>query len=142
MLVPNRPFRAKMRGVNVISRLAVNLAGAGALIAAAPPSVLSQAEGGLWEVDRSGAQPVRLCVPNPATLAQFEHRNGRCTRSVIREAGTDATIHYSCAGGGFGQSKLTVITPRSLRIETQGISGNSPFKYVLQARRVGNCAGH
>jgi hypothetical protein len=33
-----------------------------------------------------------------------------------------------------------LITPRSIRIETQGISGDLPFNYVLQARRVGDCA--
>ena len=48
-------------------------------------------------------------------------------------------IQYSCPGGGFGRSTLTMITPRSLRIETQGISDNLPFNYVLQARRVGDC---
>ena len=112
------------------------------LAAAAAPSVLGQTEGGLWEVSRTGATPVRLCVANPAALAQFEHRSATCTRKVIREAGTAATIHYTCTGGGFGHSNLTVLTPRSLRIETQGISSNAPFKYVLQARRVGNCPAH
>jgi hypothetical protein len=33
-----------------------------------------------------------------------------------------------------------VLTPRSLRIATQGISGGLPFNYVLQARRVDDCA--
>ena len=33
-----------------------------------------------------------------------------------------------------------MLTPRSLRIETQGISDSLPFNYVLQARRVGDCA--
>jgi len=32
-----------------------------------------------------------------------------------------------------------LITPRSIRIETQGISDNLPFNYVIQARRVGDC---
>ena len=135
-----------MPEVKGIRRLA--LAGAGgagqiaALAAAATPSVLSGTEGGLWEISRKGGQPVRLCVANPSILAQFEHRNANCTRNVVREAGTAATIHYNCKGGDFGHSTLTVVTPRSLRIETQGISGNAPFKYVLQARRVGNCPGH
>jgi hypothetical protein len=34
---------------------------------------------------------------------------------------------------------MDVITPRSLRISTQGISDNLPFNYLLQARRVGEC---
>ena len=48
-------------------------------------------------------------------------------------------VAYRCTGRDFGRSKLTVLTPRSLRIETQGISDGLPFNYVLQARRVGGC---
>jgi len=129
------------------SRLAATAAVAVALLvalaAASSPSVLFGVEGGEWEISRAGAAPVKLCVANPETLAQFEHRNANCTRGVVRNAGTTATINYSCGGGGeFGHSTIKVITPRSLRIETQGISANAPFKYVLQARRVGNCPGH
>ena len=132
--------------MNGIRRLAIaGIGGIGlvaALAAAATPAALSQIEGGLWEVARTGVQPVRLCVANPVALAQFEHRNTSCTREVLRDAASGATIHYSCPGGGFGHSSVKVITPRSLRIETQGISANAPFKYVLQARRVGNCPSH
>ena len=112
------------------------------LLAAASPSALSQAQGGLWQVERSGAAPVKLCVAHPVALAQFEHRGTSCSRTVIRDSGTSATIHYTCAGGGFGQSDMTLVTPRSLRVVTQGISANSPFKYTFQARRVGDCPNH
>ena len=78
----------------------------------------------------------------PVSLAQLEHRNENCVREVVRDSGSDATINYKCPGGGFGHSTLKMITPRSLRVETQGISRNAPFKYVFQARRVGNCPGH
>ena len=114
----------------------------GLVAAAAPPSALGQTEGGLWEIARSGTQPVRQCVANPLALAQFEHRGSTCKRDVIRDAGSAATIHYTCTGGGFGHSTITVLTPRSLRVETQGIAANAPFKYTFQARRVGNCPGH
>jgi len=110
-----------------------------ALAGAAAPAVLSNAEPGLWEVSRPGAQPSRICIADPLALAQLEHLKGRCSRNVLREAGSTATVHYTCTGGGFGHSSLTVITPRSLRVETQGIADNAPFKYTFQARRVGNC---
>ena len=61
---------------------------------------------------------------------------------VISDSPTSTVIDYTCANGGFGRSKLTLLTPRSLRIETQGISANYPFNYVIQARRVGNCTAH
>ena len=113
-----------------------------ALIGATSPAALSQAQGGLWEVERSGTPAVRLCVANPVALAQFEHRGRSCSRTVVRDSGTTATISYSCPGGGFGQSDMTLVTPRSLRVVTQGISANSPFKYTFQARRIGDCPVH
>ncbi|HEX2802609.1 MAG TPA: DUF3617 family protein [Sphingomicrobium sp.] len=116
--------------------------GAGAALAAAGPSALSRAEGGLWEIARGKSDPVQVCIANPAMFAQFEHRKAKCSRSVIRDDGTRATVHYTCAGGGFGQSDVTMLTPRSLRVETQGISDGAPFKYKLQAHRVGDCPAH
>ncbi len=109
---------------------------------AASASLFATAEPGLWEISKTGAQPVKLCVANTAMLAQFEHRTSRCSRTVIRDSGSAATVHYSCPGGDFGQSDLRLVTPRSLSIQTQGISGNAPFKYTIQARRLGNCPSH
>ena len=114
----------------------------GATIAAATvPHALAPASGGLWEVSRSasGHNPTRICVATPDLLAQFEHRQQRCTRKVVSDQGTETLISYNCSAGGFGQSKMTLITPRTLRIETQGISDNLPFHYQLHARRIGDC---
>ena len=114
---------------------------AAALAAAAVPRALAPASGGLWEVSRSanGHNPTRICVASADLLAQFEHRQRRCSRTVVSDSGNETLISYNCAGGGFGQSKMTLITPRSLRIDTQGISDNLPFHYQLHARRVGDC---
>jgi hypothetical protein len=112
------------------------------VLASSTPSVFAQAQGGLWQVDRSGAQAVKLCIANTTALAQFEHRNANCSRKVIRDSGQVATVRYTCSGGGFGQSDVTLLTPRSLRIQTQGISGNAPFNYTLQAHRIGDCPSH
>ena len=113
-----------------------------ALTAAARPSALAQAQAGLWEI--SGAPgtrtPVRQCVADVATLARFEHRSRSCSARVIKDAGSSAQIEYSCGGAGFGHSEITVLTPRSLRIATQGISDGLPFNYVLQARRIDDCS--
>jgi hypothetical protein len=104
-----------------------------------PPTIAGS--GGLWELSRSatGTNPERRCVPQAAVLAQWEHRRAQCTRVVISATAAEAVIHYTCTGRGFGQSRLKVITPRTLRIETQGISEGFPFNYVLHARRVGDC---
>lgn len=110
-------------------------------VAANVPRALAPAMGGMWEVSQNanGHDPTKICVPTPEVLAQFEHRQGRCTRVVIRDSGNLAEIHYTCADGGFGRSAVTLITPRSLTIDTQGISGGLPFHYKLYARRMGDC---
>jgi len=110
-------------------------------LAAAQPSALAGVAPGLWEIRGApgAAKPVRQCVAQVAALAQFEHRGQSCTRVLINSEGASATYHYTCAAGGFGQSSISVITPRALRVETQGISDNAPFNYVLQAHRIGDC---
>jgi hypothetical protein len=134
--------------MKAIKSLLVIAAGAGAMVILAAaqrpnqrPAALAETSSGLWEISGApGARvPPRLCIADTAVLAQFEHRGQMCTRLVISDTPPTALIHYTCAGGGFGRSKMTLITPRSIRIETQGISENLPFNYVLQARRVGDC---
>jgi hypothetical protein len=121
-------------------------AGMGALILAAaalPPTIANSA--GLWEISRSasGANAEKRCVPSATVLAQWEHRQIQCTRVVLSSTATSAVITYTCPKGGFGRSQVRVITPRTLRIETQGIAADGfPFNYVLHARRVGNCPAH
>ena len=117
------------------------LAGALVLTAAQRPAALGQTAPGLWEISGlPGAKtPARQCVTDMALLARYEHRNRSCTAKVISDDANKAVVEYSCGGAGFGHTKLEVITPRSLRIETQGVSDNLPFSYVLQARRVGDC---
>ena len=110
-------------------------------LTAATDSPLGQTSGGLWEV--TGARnsgPVRQCVANTRALAQFEHRGENCLPTLVRESGDTAVFQYNCPSGGFGQSEVQVLTPRSLRIATQGISKGLPFSYVVQARRIGACA--
>ena len=117
--------------------------GAFALVAASEPSMLKTIQPGQWEVQRSDAPPQRMCVRNVGALAQIEHRGSTCTRVVIRESAGAATIHYTCTGAGFGESNLSLVTPRSIRVQTQGISRDSaPFNYTFQARRIGNCPSH
>ena len=109
---------------------------------ATQPSALAQVAGGLWEIEGvpGAKEPVRECVANVAALAQFEHRAQSCSRSVISDKGSSTVISYKCGAAGFGQSKIEVLTPRSLQISTQGISDQLPFAYVLQAHRVGECS--
>jgi len=112
-----------------------------ALAAAQPPAGLAQAQPGLWEISGvpGAAGPVRQCIADVALLARFEHRAKACTSRTIRENGSVSAIDYKCGAAGFGESEVTLLTPRSLRISTQGISGGLPFNYVLQAHRIDDC---
>jgi hypothetical protein len=122
--------------------LSAAIGGASAAAAlAAPPAALRSISGGVWEVSRSatGNGAVRECVAEPAALSQWEHRGMACTRVILSDKPGELLIHYTCPAGDFGRAKMTVITPRTLRIETQGIHSGEPFFYNLHARRVGDC---
>ena len=117
------------------------IAGAVALTAAQLPPPFAQTQPGQWEIEGApGAKaPVKQCVADVASLARFEHRGKSCGAKVISSTTSSVLVDYSCGSAGFGRSQVDVITPRSLRIATQGISDQLPFNYVLQARRVGDC---
>jgi len=112
------------------------------LTAAQQPGALGMANAGEWELAGvPGAKaPVRECVADLKTLAQFEHRTQHCTATTLSDHGNSTIIQYTCRGADFGRTQIDVLTPRSLRISTQGISDGLPFNYVLQARRIGDCA--
>ena len=125
-------------GASRFALLAAALALGGAAV---KPGGIAAAQPGLWDVSQSvaGSNATRLCLADPAVLAQWEHRSANCTRTQISEKANMVTFEYRCVGGGFGRSDVTLLTPRSLRLETQGISGGLPFGYKLYARRVGPC---
>jgi hypothetical protein len=113
------------------------------LTAAAAPSVLSQVTPGLWEFTGPRNAPARrLCIREAPMLARVEHQRRTCSHSIVRNDATSAIVDYNCPGAGFGNSKITMVTPRSMRVETQGIADGAPFSYVVQARRVGSCTAH
>jgi hypothetical protein len=112
------------------------------LAAAQQPSALGMISPGDWELSGvPGAKaPVRECFSDLMTLTQFEHRTRHCHSQVISDRGGSIIVQYSCGAAGFGRTQIDVLTPRSLRISTQGISDSLPFNYVLQARRMGDCS--
>ncbi len=105
------------------------------------PGAIALAEPGLWEFSGLPAAggPARQCLGSTGALSRLQHRGQNCREHVVSKTDSSTLIHYTCSNGGYGQTKLTMLTPRSLRIETQGISANYPFNYKIQARRVGNC---
>jgi hypothetical protein len=123
---------------------ALTIAGTAAalvLTGAQQPLALAQTLPGLWEVSgMPGARvAARECLADMTVLGRYEHKSRACTMKVTTDSASSTVVDYTCGGAGFGHTKIDVVTPRSLRIETQGVSDNLPFSYMLQARRVGDC---
>jgi hypothetical protein len=123
-------------------------AGAAITAAAATPdlrpplSALAMLQPGLWQLRAEGEPNRNVCVGDPHALIQLRHKGGTCTRLVIANEKSSATIHYSCPGAGWGRTTLRVETPRLATIDTQGIADNAPFAFVAEARRIGECGEH
>ena len=129
--------KSRLRIAAVCAALAIASAGA----AAQRLNVLGESPPGLWELTGApGARgKVRECVANLATLAQYEHRGRTCKATTLSDSGKAAVIHYTCAGSDFGRTAIKVITPRNLKLDSQGISDGLPFAFTIEARRVGEC---
>jgi hypothetical protein len=117
------------------------LAIAAAAAAADKPKTLAAASPGLWELTgvQGSKTAVRECLTNLATLGQFEHRARTCKATTLSDTGKVTVINYSCGAGDFGRTSIKFVTPRNLKVETQGISDGLPFGYTMEARRVGEC---
>ena len=127
-----------MESPRPIAHLLACCAGAGLLVAANLPHAMVGP--GQWEISKtSGGGGEKICLPDPAILMQWEHRAKQCTRTIVTSSLDRAEMHYTCVGGGFGTSRVEVLTPRSIKVATQGIADGLPFGYVVHAHRVGAC---
>ena len=113
-----------------------------ALGGAKGPSALAEIKTGMWELGGlpGASSPTRTCIADIQQLTRYEHRAKSCSAKTISDNGRSTIIEYSCGGSDFGRTKIDVITPRNLKINTQGISDSLPFNYTLNAHRVGECA--
>lgn len=117
-------------------------AGAGPAAVAQQSSALSAAVPGLWELTGipGARRPVHQCVANLSALAEYEHRAGSCAAAkTLTDSGKVAVLYYTCPGSDFGRTSIKVVTPRDLKVDTQGISDGLPFAYAFEARRLGEC---
>jgi hypothetical protein len=108
-------------------------------------TALARLEPGLWQIRDLGdpsAAPQSICFADPTMLTQVQHRNSPCSRLVLANDASSATVHYTCPAHGFGRTSVRVETSRLAKIDTQGIVDNAPFAYRAEARRVGACGGN
>ena len=122
-------------------RLSACVAAAALLLGASLPQAMVGP--GQWEIAKSASERgEKICLVDSGMLMQWEHRGKQCTRTIDTSSLDRAEVHYTCAGGGFGTSQVQVLTPRSIKVNTQGIADGLPFGYVIHARRVGACPAH
>lgn len=122
--------------------LAGVMAGAAMAAGAVQIAALGEVTPGEWQLKEiDGTETKTLCLADPSLLFQVRHVGASCKRTVIDSAAKAATVQYSCASGGSGRTTLTVRSPQSIKVETQGMSGGAPFAVDYDAKRVGDCAG-
>ncbi|ARS27197.1 hypothetical protein KC8_07820 [Sphingomonas sp. KC8] len=95
---------------------------------------------GLWRLQVEGETSRNMCVADAGALIQLRHAGTPCSRLVIANQKSVATVHYSCPGAGWGRTTVKVVTPRAVTIETQGIADNAPFQFSAAGHRIGDCA--
>lgn len=129
-----------MESPRPLVRLSVCVAFAALLVSAGLPRAMVGP--GEWEVGKTASgRGEKVCLPDPALLMQWEHRGKPCTRDILTSSLDRADVQYACGSSDFGTSRMQVLTPRSIKINTQGIAGGLPFGYQIHARRVGDCPG-
>jgi hypothetical protein len=136
-------------GYMIVRRLRPALAGAvflsaiatSAAPAAAPGlAAIGAIEAGQWQLRETGNGKTRsLCVSDAQVLLQIHHSGAQCSRFVIENSASVATIHYTCPGQGHGRTTISVETPRLIRVDTQGVAQGAPFAVEMEGRRTGAC---
>ena len=100
---------------------------------------LGKIERGEWSLRAPDGSTRSICLSDPQVLLQLHHRGVSCQRFVVENGASRGRVTYSCPGLGNGDTRITVETPRLIRLETQGISRGLPFTEEYEGRRTGAC---
>lgn len=127
----------------IIGVHAAALAAAYAVPGSAQPSGLAMMDGlekGEWTITfRDGTPGRRICVRSGNELIQLQHEGEECSRFVIEDKASDATVQYTCRGNGYGRTTIRRETGSLIQIESQGIASGRPFEISAEGRRTGTC---
>tara|TARA_R100001129_G_scaffold125643_1_gene88026 strand:- start:568 stop:975 length:408 start_codon:yes stop_codon:yes gene_type:complete len=134
-----------MRHLKIGAAAALGLT-AGAIFAAplaastATTALFGQLRFGEWEFrERGEDRSRRVCLRTERDLVQLRHRGQNCTRILIEEKGSSATVQYSCNGAGYGRTQIRRESADLVQLRSDGIDRGSPFSVEAEGRRVGNC---
>jgi len=130
-----------MRKALILSIVGVAVACPVAVIAQANFNALTGLERGEWELKERGSAsaPRRLCIGDASQLLQPQHPGRQCKRFVLVNSPEQVAVTYDCAQAGQGRTAVRVETARLVQIDSQGVSGGTPFAMTLEGRRVGAC---
>jgi hypothetical protein len=103
-------------------------------------TLLSELRKGEWTVRfRNGASARKICVRSGIELLQLQHTGQSCSRFVVDDDASEATVQYTCPGNGYGRTKIRMETSTLAQIESQGIVDGRPFEFSSEARHTGPC---
>jgi len=94
---------------------------------------------GQWQLREADGSVRSLCLGDTAQLLQLRHGAATCKFTVLDDGPDRTTVHYSCAGAGYGRTTLTVETPRLVHVDTQGIADGQAFVLDFEGRNMGAC---
>ncbi len=126
----------------LVAAVAIGSAAAAQPAAAPTLQAMRAVAPGNWSLRSPGSPEAarESCVADTAVLFRLRLRSAQCSRFVIEDTPRIATVHYTCPGAGHVRTTIHVDTPRTLRIESEGIVDGMPFADAFEARRVGTCA--
>lgn len=107
---------------------------------AAPSTALTRVSPGVWqlqEVDGPGRR--RICATDTSRLLRLRESGTGCSRYVQDSDSRSMTASYTCRGGSWGRSVLTVHDAASIKLETQGIADGAPFAVNYDGKLIGSC---
>jgi hypothetical protein len=111
-----------------------------AAAARTPILAFNRLQPGAWQLRAlDGSPPRRLCIANGDEFVQLGHPGAACSRFVLTNEAGLATIHYTCAGHGYGRTTVKVETPQLVQLDSQGLIDRAPFQVAYEGRRVGEC---
>ncbi|MEG3179215.1 DUF3617 domain-containing protein [Sphingomonas sp. LT1P40] len=122
-----------------LALLATTAVGYAAVAQTGALTALAGIERGEWQLRAPDGSTRSICISDPQVLLQLRHRGVSCSRFVVENGANGGRVTYSCPGVGNGDTRITVETPRLVRIETQGISRGLPFTEEYEGRRSGAC---
>lgn len=103
-------------------------------------SLVAGLQKGEWTITfRDGRLGRRICLRDGADLVQLQHAGENCSRFVIEDNPTEATVQYTCRGNGYGRTTIRRETGALIQIESQGIANGQPFELSAEGRRTASC---